>query len=97
MNNKVTKEFQAVLNPRGENLEIDSYAGLLDQFTSHEMNSTQISCANAIRQAGLLFAETIALNTPKCPDQTASIRKIREAVWTSVSAVAFNPKEYQDK
>jgi len=43
----------------------------------------------AIRTAGKAFAQAILDNTPKCADQTAAIRKVREAVMTANASVAL--------
>jgi hypothetical protein len=41
-----------------------------------------------IRAAGKAFAQVVVDNTPACADQSAAVRKIREAVMTSNAAVA---------
>ena len=41
-----------------------------------------------IRAAGLNLAEIIVLHTPPGPDQTAALRKVREAVFTANAALA---------
>jgi len=41
-----------------------------------------------IRQAAKNLAEVVVANTPPCADQTAAIRKIREAVMTANASIA---------
>ena len=43
-----------------------------------------------IREAGLMLATTIMKFTPACADQTAAIRKVREAVFTANAAIALD-------
>lgn len=43
-----------------------------------------------LRAAGLVFAEAIVAETPACADQTAAVRKVREAVMTANAAIACN-------
>lgn len=43
--------------------------------------------ANKINDAAREFAARILANTPPGADQTAAIRKIREAVWTALNAL----------
>ena len=45
-----------------------------------------------IRKAGREFAQIIVDNTPPSADQTAAIRKIREAVMTANAAIACGGK-----
>src|SRR4029077_17157166 len=52
-------------------------------FTHHPPETQdQIDTYQAIREAGKAFAEVIVQQTPASADQTAAIRKIREAVFT---------------
>jgi hypothetical protein len=46
----------------------------------------------AIRGAGLELATQIVACTPEGPDQTAAIRKVREAVMTANAAIATQVK-----
>jgi hypothetical protein len=46
----------------------------------------------ALRAAGRAFAEVIADLTPPSADQTAAIRKVREAVTTANAAIACEGK-----
>lgn len=45
-----------------------------------------------IREAGLVFATVVRDLTPSSADQTAAIRKIREAVFTANAAIACEGK-----
>lgn len=51
---------------------------MLDKTTAYQM----------IRNAGLNMAKTIVACTPQCADQSAAIRKVREAVMTANAAIA---------
>jgi hypothetical protein len=46
-----------------------------------------------IRAAGKFLAEVILRNTPPCGDQSAAVRKIREAVWAAHGAIASSPEQ----
>lgn len=59
-------------------------------FTYHPPKEDQPERYKQLRQAGLEFAKKIIGLTPHCPDQTAAIRKIREAVMTANAAIACN-------
>ena len=45
-----------------------------------------------LREAGYAMALTILECTPACPDQSAAIRKVREAVWSAIASVACDGK-----
>lgn len=63
-------------------------------FKYHTFNEDQITASNDVRLAGKILAETINKHVPDSADKTASIRKIREAVWTANAAIAVNwPKQ----
>lgn len=57
-------------------------------FTYHSPKPDQLPKYAAIRDIGKSLAITILANTPPGPDQTAAIRKIREAVMTANQAIA---------
>lgn len=57
-------------------------------FKYHQPKEGQPAKYEAIREAAKQFALVVARNTPRCPDQTVSIRKIREAVMTANAAIA---------
>ena len=59
------------------------------KFTYHPPTGPkQIEAFKKIRESGKAFALTILRNTPCCADQTAAIRKVREAVMTANAAIA---------
>ena len=56
-------------------------------------NDEQIRRYEKIREAGEIFAIIINSCTPACADQTAAIRKVREAVMTANAAIAIQESE----
>ncbi len=64
-------------------------------FSYHKPFGDQPERYEKIRAAGKEFARSILANTPQCPDQTAALRKVREAVMTANAAIAVNEKEPQ--
>lgn len=70
---------------------IKSEQDMLDNwFTYHSPTPDQIPKYQAIRDAGKLLAGAIMENTFICADQSAAIRKVREAVMTANAAIACN-------
>lgn len=63
-------------------------ATLDNWFTYHAPQPGQQEVYEKLREAGKRFAEQIVLLTPSGADQTAAIRKVREAVFTANAAVA---------
>lgn len=61
-------------------------------FTYHAPDVDQLAKYEAIRKAGLELAKTIVENTPVSADQTAAVRKVREAVMTANAAIACQIK-----
>ena len=59
-------------------------------FTYHPPRGNQTERYQEIRDAGHALAVVIHKCTPSCADQTAAIRKIREAVMTANAAIAIN-------
>ena len=57
-------------------------------FTFHSPTPEQLPKYQAIRDAGLNLATVIVANSPSSADQTAAIRKIREACFTANAAIA---------
>lgn len=57
-------------------------------FNYHAPTDDQIPKYNAIREAGRMLASVILKQTPASADQTAAIRKVREAVMTANAAIA---------
>ncbi len=65
---------------------------LVNWFTYHVPDETQQKKYSEIRTSALGFAAVILKNTPSCADQTAAIRKVREAVMTANAAIACEGK-----
>jgi len=63
-------------------------ANLENWFTYHSPTQDQLPKYQAIREAGKAFAEVVVANTPPSADQTAAVRKIREAVMTANQSIA---------
>jgi hypothetical protein len=59
-------------------------------FNYHPPQPDQIAKYETIRAGAKAFAAIILEHTPKSADQTASIRKLREAVMTANAAIALN-------
>jgi len=59
-------------------------------FTYHAPTAEQIPLYEQIRAAGKRLVLIILEVTPKCADQQAAIRKVREAVMTANAAIALN-------
>lgn len=57
-------------------------------FAYHDPNVGQLIRYQAIRKAALSLATVILENTDSCADQTAAIRKVREAVMIANAAIA---------
>lgn len=62
--------------------EIDNF------FRTHPLNDSKPICVDEVRNAGRFFAEILYRVVPRCADRTAAVRKIREAVWSTVFAIA---------
>lgn len=58
-------------------------------FSHHPPEGDQPAQYEAIRAGAKAFAAIILENTPKSADQTASIRKLREAVMTANGSIAL--------
>lgn len=63
-------------------------AQLDEWFTYHAPDDAAQAAYVDIRAAGKALAETIVRCSPACADQTAAVRKVREAVATANAAVA---------
>lgn len=61
-------------------------------FTYHPPSETQIQQMKHIRGAARILADVIVQNTPSGPDQSAAIRKLREAVMSANAAAVLPPK-----
>lgn len=57
-------------------------------FTYHAPGPEDPPKYQAIRDAAKNLARTMRDNCPACPDTTAAIRKVREAVMTANAAIA---------
>lgn len=66
---------------------ISTYA-LDNWFQYHAPNHIQTKQYETIRAAARHLAGVIVANTPEGPDQTAAIRKLREAVMTANASIA---------
>lgn len=58
-------------------------------FTSHGQSEDQQNRSQSIREAGKAFALAILKNTKQSADQTAALRKVREASFTAISAISL--------
>jgi hypothetical protein len=61
-------------------------------FKYHSPTPEQLPKYAAIRSAAKVFASVLADNTPVCADQTAALRKVREAVMTANASIALDGK-----
>ncbi len=58
-------------------------------FTYHPADDADRAAYGAIRSAAKELVRAIKANTPKCAEQNAAIRKVREAVMTANAARAL--------
>ena len=65
-------------------------------FTYHAPDEHQLIKYRNLREAARKFAEAVIENTPPGVDQSAVIRKIREAVMTANAAVALDGRLHED-
>lgn len=63
-------------------------ATLENWFTYHSPMPEQLPKYQAIREAGFNLAKVIVANTPASADQSAAVRKVREACMTANAAEA---------
>lgn len=63
-----------------------------EMFTYHSPTGDQPTRYSVIRQEAAALARVIVKNTPAGADQTAAIRKLREAVMTANAAIALEGK-----
>lgn len=61
-------------------------------FKYHAPDSDQQVAYEKLRSSAKSFASAIVELTPPCADQTAAIRKVREAVMTANAAIALKGK-----
>lgn len=57
-------------------------------FSYHAPSKEQVPKYELLRAKGRELADCILNQTPACADQTAAIRKVREAVMTANAAIA---------
>lgn len=62
-------------------------------FRYHRPKGDQPERYERLRAAAKAFAQVILDTTPGGPDQTASIRKVREAVMTANASIAIGEAE----
>lgn len=62
-------------------------------FQYHAPKPGQPARYEAIRSAARHLAHVIIESTPKSADQTAAIRKLREAVMTANASIALEPDQ----
>jgi len=67
-------------------------AELSNMFRYHPPAGDQANRYQELRDAGHKFAVSILVLTPPSADQTAAIRKVREAVMIANAAIAINEK-----
>ncbi len=65
-----------------------SHDDLANWFTYHAPQGDDPVKYERIRSAGLALAQTIVEQTLPSADQTAAVRKVREAVMTANAAIA---------
>ena len=63
---------------------------LREIFQYHSPSPFQQKAYETIREAAKHFAAVLIANTPACPDRTAALRKVREAVMTANAAIALD-------
>lgn len=61
-------------------------------FSYHNPTPDQLPKYQRIRESAKAFAAVVISSTPKCADQSAAIRKIREAVWVANASIACEGK-----
>jgi len=71
---------------------IDIKRQLDNWFSYHKPDDVDITQYQAIRDAAKQFAQVLIENTPPSADQSAAVRKLREAVMTANAAIACKGK-----
>lgn len=61
-----------------------------NMFSYHAPKADQPARYEALRAKAKELATLIVESTPKCADQTAAIRKLRECIMTANAAIAIN-------
>ena len=62
---------------------------LREVFSYQEPSDGQVERMQHIRAAAADLADAILKDAPTCPDQTAAIRKVREAAMTANAAIVL--------
>jgi hypothetical protein len=84
----MTAEPEGAQRPKRSHMAITTEQ-LENWFTYHAPDGEEDLVAyEAIRNAGFLLAQTIVTHTPPSADQTAAVRKVREATMTANAARA---------
>lgn len=78
---------EALITQLERGTEMDKYT---DIFSYHAPTPEQVGQYQRLREGALAFTRIILAETPGCADQSAAIRKVREAVMTANAAVALN-------
>ncbi len=63
----------------------------LDEIFTYHDDPDKLPLYWAVREAGKNLVSSILNSTPPCADQSAAIRKVREAVTTANEAIALAP------
>lgn len=58
-------------------------------FSTHSCSEDQAKRMKALRDAGAFYVEEVLNNTKSGPDQTAAIRKLREAHMTLIQNISM--------
>lgn len=61
-------------------------------FTYHAPTPPQVEQLQKVRAAAKALATVIMENTPMCADQSAALRKLREAVMTANASIVLEGK-----
>jgi len=65
-------------------------------FTYHPpANASEVRRYEVLREAAKNFAQVVIDMTPPGPDQSAAVRKVREAVMTANAAIALEGRIYR--
>lgn len=64
-------------------------------FKYHRPDPNQVDSHERVRRGGKFFASILIASTPAGADQTAAVRKIREAIMTANAAIALKGRLYK--
>lgn len=73
--------------PESREMTIEEKVG--EWFTYHAPSPEQLPKYQSIRDSAKHLALVIVANTPRCADQTAALRQLREAVMTANASIAL--------